>query len=352
MTHRARLAIVHIGAPRAGSTRIQHAFAARRDALAEEGVLYPLSCGAVAHGRLAAAMTAGWRLNAPRREQEARSWLALRRLRAGLAAALTREVAAARPEVIVLSSEHLLAEARPRRLAALLSPLAEEVRVVACLRRQDEAVFSAYLNALRVGRRRDFTPPERSPPNDPYAYHARLAPWGRAFGREALILRRHDRAVDPAALMFGLAGVGLAPPEAGAVNASLDEVRARFMQRINAHAPRRREGAEDARRGDLSLAIDAAPALGAAPRLTDADAEAIMALYAEENRRLSEDYFGGRPVFRPRAPDAAPSGARVLEIDDVVAIAAQLWTHKQETELRLRRRIRDLAARGEGRERA
>lgn len=348
---RARRAILHIGAPKTGSTAIQNHCARSRKALLDAGALYPASLGRAAHQPFAAAMRPLWSGGGLRRSFGIGDARAVLRLRRDLAAALAREMAETRPETLIVSCENLFVDTRRRldaaRIRRFLLRFAERVEIVVYLRRQDRAMRSAWLHALRIGKSGDFVPPARVRRGSRYDYAARLAIWRSVFGAGAITPIAFDEATRDAASDF-LGRIRLsAPPDDARPNQSLDQVRAAFMAAINAQLPRFAKDGRNPDRGDLDYAIDSAPALGPPAPLPARDARAILALFAASNARLAEDWNNGAPFFDDRIDDGDET-ATPLETDHVVAVAAHLWRRQEKKLIRLRREIARLKKRRDG----
>ncbi|MEL7464605.1 MAG: hypothetical protein AAFN79_11095 [Pseudomonadota bacterium] len=339
---RADRAILHIGAPKTGTTSIQNVCARGRAQLRAEGTLYPESLGRTSHQLFAAAMGRLFEPDGLRRALGVGGARRVLRLRSDLSAALRREVEETRPETLIISAENLFANVRSvgdaRRIARFLKPFAKSVEIVVYLRRQDRAMFSAWTHALRIGKSADFAVPSRFQRNGRHDYAGRLRHWRRAFGADAIYVAAFDGVSDVVADFFDC--IGIDPPETpkGSANRSLDQVRAAFMAAFNEQVPRFVDGALNPARGDLSEAIDDAPGLGAPARLAARDARAILALYARSNARLARDWNGGAPLFDDALGEGA-SEVEPVEVEDVVAIAARLWRRKQEEIARLRAQL-------------
>lgn len=329
--HQADLAIIHIGAPHAGSTRIQTALSASRDHLHAQGVLYPRVLGRTAHIGLAAAMTRLWRRNGPRRALGLASYPALLRHRSHIAKAFAAEFNETRPRMILVSAEQLMADADPRRVKRFFRSYARRIEIVCWLRRQDEALTASWLNTVKLGGTGALR--LSRPRCDPFDYAARLRPWMRVFGRH-LSIHAYDAHVDPAAEIWGRAGVsGTLQP--GAANVSVDSSTLQFLEELNKHIPRHINGEQNPLRGDLDAAIEALPTGVAQPRISEPEAAQIMAHFAKSNRQLARMARTGTDSFFPETTTPEPT-PEALTTQDAIAIAAGLWTHKQKQLNRLR----------------
>jgi hypothetical protein len=124
--------VLHIGAPKCGSTHLQTLLWGNKEALGEAGVLVP-GTRAFDHNRVAQA--------ARRKEPDPKAVAATERI---------REEIAAWPGTAVVSSEWFCM-AGPRQAGALMSSLEGTVHVVAVARDLARAVPSAWQEALKLG---------------------------------------------------------------------------------------------------------------------------------------------------------------------------------------------------------
>ena len=329
---RARRAILHIGAPKCGTTAVQTALAASRRDLAGQGALYPTSLGQTSHQPLAAALLGRRATASLQAFFGVAGWRGRRILLENLTAALRREVDENRPETLVLSSEHFFAasgSSEIRRLARFLASFARRVEVLVYLRRQDAALWSAWRHGARVGNAEAFAPPARIRRGDRYDYAARLADWRAVFGDgsvRALPFEWTRLAEGDAVADFALrAGVTLA--KGGGENASLDDARAAFMRGMAAFEPRLRGNSLNPAWGDLDLAIDAAEGTRAA-RIPVREAKAILDLYDASNARLSREWSGGRPFFDAEISGGDECGDQ-LDLETAMEISGALWARQQ-----------------------
>ncbi len=337
---KARRAVLHIGAPKTGTTAIQSFLAKNRGRLRAAGTLYPGALGRPAHQAFAVAMGPLFRTDGLRISSGVAGPLGLMRLRRELAAALTREMAESQPETLLISCENLYSGVRSRgharRIRNFVARFAEEIEVVVYLRRQDRAIHSAWAHSLRIAKSAAFVAPTEMRRCDRHDYAMRLAVWADVFGRGAVRPIAFDAVEGDVAADFA-ARVGLGVESDGARrNRSLDTVRAAFMAEINARLPRFSGDRMNPARGDLSRAIDHVPDFGPTPPLAARDASAILALYAASNARLAREWNGGERFFDERI-EPEPAADQVFEAADAVRIAAHLWARQQ-------RRIDELEA--------
>jgi hypothetical protein len=190
--------ILHIGQSKTGTSSIQRVLGARREALAQHGVCYPLSPGWANHGLLPASLVPVERLGHfnPAVWEGMPPAARLARFRAEFA----RELAAmpADTRLLLISAEQmgglLDTEETIGALRDLLAPHVGSVRVVMYLRRQDSHFASGYTQALRVGHVAPPVMPAAGPETlRAYDYAALLDLWARVFGEATVQPRLFER---------------------------------------------------------------------------------------------------------------------------------------------------------------
>ncbi len=126
---------LHIGPEQVGAGRLQSIMADKRAQMADKGVLFPRSPGGKNHTRLFMAVTDPDHVEPLRYNRGYRDPAKQAVLRGEVAEDLAREVAKHSPETLILSASQLGASLHRRseleRLKALLTPLSEDIRIVA-----------------------------------------------------------------------------------------------------------------------------------------------------------------------------------------------------------------------------
>ncbi|MGH3506995.1 MAG: hypothetical protein ACRDO2_07300 [Nocardioidaceae bacterium] len=185
---------MHIGTGKAGSTSLQLFCRDNRDRLGELGLLYPKSPGNARHGRLSMslktedelAITPAWdRLQQPDPT----------RLRRTLRRRLRNEIERSGLPRVLLSDEEVFGLSAPalRRLAGLAGRLADQLRVVVYLRRQDDHMVSRYQQGVKIGwvaRLEEFA---RQDMAGLYNYDERLRRHERLVAPTELVVRRFEQ---------------------------------------------------------------------------------------------------------------------------------------------------------------
>ncbi|WP_262692599.1 hypothetical protein [Kordiimonas aestuarii] len=189
---------LHIGAEKTGTSTIQRFLAGNRLQLATQGYCYPSAPGPENHIALAVYAQDSMRerglLNQTIGEVSAQSLCAFQ---VNFEHALEAELMAARENGcrnLVLSSEHCHTRVKTvsetRRLSALLSRVARDVKVIFYVRRQDEIATSIYSTAVRVGYSHPLPDLRFGPDAHRYNYWNACQLYEESFGRGGLVVRQ------------------------------------------------------------------------------------------------------------------------------------------------------------------
>jgi hypothetical protein len=327
-----RLAILHIGGEKTGSTTLQTTFAANRPSLAGHGVLYSRVAGSQNHLKLALHATEGRGtedLRAMAGLQDDADFEAFLR---DFPAELQAEAKTSEARLIFYSNEHLASRIRDvegvRRLWSLLGPIADEIKVLFYVRPQSELVLSGWSTMLKSGAAEPFDLERLLRHGTPLDHAAVLDRWSGYFAEPYWILRAYQRrAMAKADIVTDVLACCDIPAEAvpqriAPMNRSLDAETAEFLRLFNAVA-----GASSAGRGRLIQALEAM-SNGPPLRLPPEMAEQVNAHFAEGNARLARRLLRREALFVP-AP-AEPGALPTLETEGAVRIAALLWRLAQE----------------------
>jgi hypothetical protein len=339
--------LLHIGAPKTGTTSIQNWAAANRAALEARGILYPVAPGerprpkpvpnhvGLAISASLAAREAGLldmlglpdaaaaALFAPRMEQR-----------------LAEEIAASGCGTLLLSNEHLSGRLRQEQEISALRALIERVagavsawRVVYYHRRQDQMIQSIYaMQVLHGG-----TAPFRlsASPQDPrFDPRAILGLYAQVFGEEAITVRVFDRrrlvAGDAVADLMSLLGVdtaeaGFSPPQRR--NLSLSGPGLELLRLLNVAAPAFRAGIHNPKHVPIIAALRSLPP-GPPTALAPREAlDAFLAGYVEINAEIARRWLGradGAMFDPPGEEEAAMPLAEPLTAEQAVSLLAPL----------------------------
>jgi hypothetical protein len=300
--------VIHIGAPKTGSTAIQRCLSDNRLRLLEQGVHYPdVSLRGWGHHDLAFLLGGGypaWATPQPRPL-------------AALQADLQQAVQARPARCVVLSSENFFIYPQPAALLALLQAAGlrtqDSVSIVCCLRRQDEAHMSWYNQTVKAQAHTNGFEDSLRRYHGLWDYADRLRPWQSVFGTAAVQLQDYGATgqgdicsdflrrvnVDPAFLEMGSSRVN------ERINRDVLELQ-RLVNRLPlAVATKRRHHKQL-----IALSTAAAP-LGIfddRPFLTPIAAEALMQRYAASNAWVAQTFLGRDALF-PTADASGGAGA-------------------------------------------
>ena len=337
-------AILHIGTEKTGTTSIQSFLFAHRDLLARRGCLFPSTAGYVSNQRL---VTYAKRVPDPDLVEpglELEDARTLADWKEGFVVAHCNEVLpwlCARADArLVYSSEHMQSRVQDteeiRRIARLVRPMVDEVRVIVYLRRQDRLALSAYSTTVRGGNARPFAFEDVNHAGPYYDQRALLERWASVFGERAITVRVFERARlvggDVVDDFVDAAGIGHATGELArppSTNEALSWTAQSILRAFNARPgddPRLHGVDRRALRSHLLGELEGL-ADGFAPvRPARASARAFQAHFEEANREVAERWLGGRGFDDsfdeyPEAPGPTPVVADAEERLDALVDA-------------------------------
>ncbi len=149
---------LHIGLEHVGAGRLQEVLADKREQLAARGILFPRSLGPKNHTRLYMAVTDPDHIDTLRFNRGYMMAEKQAALRAEIALQLARDVAATNPHTLILSASQLGASlhrvSELERLRALLTPLSDDIRIIAHVDEQGRLLARHYAEQVLEGRSR------------------------------------------------------------------------------------------------------------------------------------------------------------------------------------------------------
>jgi hypothetical protein len=332
-----RLAILHIGGEKTGSTTLQCTLAANRKALAAEGILYSRVAGPENHILLALHATAGWGSGDLRAMAGLTDDDAFAEFLDTFPDRLREEAEASGARVFVYSNEHLSSRIRDaegvRRLWALLGPVADEIRIAYYARPQEELVASGWSTMVKSGSAAPFDLDHLLRHGTPLDHHQVLDRWGAFFADPYWILRPYQRQamaggdiVEDFLVATGIPA-GAVPRRIAMRNRSLDAVTAEFLRLYNAATGAEPGNPRTPARGQLVALLEALSD-GPPVRLGPEQAAEVAARFAAGNGAVARRLLGRDALFLPSPP--VPAEPPRLTAEEAVRIAAELWRVAQE----------------------
>ncbi|HET7328285.1 MAG TPA: hypothetical protein VFJ14_13485, partial [Nocardioidaceae bacterium] len=186
--------VLHIGTGKTGTSSIQYLLRDNRDRLARLGHLYPQTPGRARHGRLGLFIKSDAGLeNSPEWHRQKESDPAT--FRKAFRRDLLSEIGGSGLSRVLLSDEILFGSTDPalRRLRRLTDPIAQSLRLVVYLRRQDDHMVSRYQQGVKIGRVLRLDEWAQHDMADLYDYHARLRRHQQLLAPTGFVIRRYER---------------------------------------------------------------------------------------------------------------------------------------------------------------
>jgi hypothetical protein len=308
---RPRDVVLHIGTGRAGSTSIQYFLRDNRTRLIELGYLYPRTPGEARHSRL------GLFVKSPGELQLSPEWSRQRqsdpeKFKRRFRRQLISEIEASGAPHVVFSDEVLFGSSYPavRRLGRFMDRVADNLRIVVYLRRQDDHMVSRYQQGVKIGWIRRLCDWAHEDMTALYDYAARLDRHRELLAPTEFVVRRFERSCFADGSLYqdflDAAGIEARVDDLEQVadrNVSFDAESVEFLRLLNLHRVENEgatEGLIDNRRFVTRLAEGSTgPVLTLPPSFLDA----FMAQWEESNRRVAREFLGdksGRLFHLPR----------------------------------------------------
>jgi hypothetical protein len=341
-----RRAIIHIGVEKTGTTSIQRFLAANRETLKARGCCYPLSLGRENHIRLcglAQSPTPRFptihnilQISGP----EARNEFMARTKRE-----LDEEIGSlpASVDTLIFSNEHLhsnlLEQEETENLRRIVGAYADEVRIVAYLRRQDELSVSLFSTRIKGGEGwKNVFPPVDGPTSLPYYfdYDAILRNYATAFGEDNITPRLFSRQklkdgdlvtdfLDAAGIPFHDSLIRI--PR---LNESLSRNALYVLSLLNRTVPCWSGGKWNVNRDNLVEILE--EKFSYSEPLTSRDeVEAFYNNFRPSNERVRLRYFPQLPTLFDEDFSKYPSAGNVLPtVEEITDIFSILWNRRSE----------------------
>lgn len=338
--------ILHIGTEKTGTTTAQGLLYANRDALLKAGFALTDAFGSPNNRLLAV-----YGMEAERTDDEMYGRLNIgdldgrKKLKAELKTAFDREIAALPEHVhtLILSNEHCQSRIKSvdevRRIYELLSPHADEVRLLVYLRRQIDMAVSAFSSTLRNGLAR--TPMLESGGGrfTYYDYWSLLQRWNGVFPTNRIDVRLYARDIGGDQLQdfahaVGVDAVALAPSPGRLGNLETPRAAQSLLHYINQD-----QRAFETSRFGRSLRIRfltklerAAQHIGEKEghRPSRAEAAAFQQRFEEGNAQICERWFPERKTLfsqdMSRFPEVAPHATHdALTLKEATQFVTGIW---------------------------
>lgn len=174
--------ILHIGVEKTGSTSIQSFFSSNRESIYQNAnILYSKAAGNTNHITLTAYSASNDHDSAFRKLYKIQSEEELASFRSQFEADLLSEAQKKKPNILVLSNEHLHSRIKKPeelfRLKNFLEILTDNVEILMYIRRQDKLAVSHYSTLVKVGAKPEYYLPDLSKAS----YHGSFLPYYFSF---------------------------------------------------------------------------------------------------------------------------------------------------------------------------
>ena len=292
---------LHIGAPKTGSTALQHFFCNNRKQLLDHNILYPeASLRAYGHHDIAFLVAGDYPKWATPQEKGLGELLGL----------INQEIESHQGHLL-MSSENFYLLPAPQRLKEQFEALAiipnYQIKIIINVRRQDEAHESWYNQTVKAQGYTHTIDESINEFQKLWDYNERLQEWEQSFGRDNIVVCPYYSVDTDKQRLFidflsvmGLDSSDFDLPDTpinNAINKDLLEFQ-RLMNRLPLSHQEKRTFHQELM--ELTTASQDLNLFNNSSLLTTKQRNEIMANYAESNRRLSEKHLKGADLFPSR----------------------------------------------------
>lgn len=354
--------ILHIGLPKTGSTTIQNCLDTNAGRLAKEAdvaVLSGFGLGSNSFNLSCYALRFRPKLlrsNFHLRTLKVRNRMQFERLQSSLRDRFLEEVDKLSAKTLIVSSEAfsagLKSEEEIAKLVKLFREVATDIRVIVYLRRQDEAVLSAYSQAIKGGAIEPFS---LLVPEMYLDYKPLLDRWSYVVGHDNIAIGLLEKASlyhgDLLDDFFHKAGVEIsAISRTPTANASLSADALEFLRRLNQHIAvfDPEIGGQNKTRGNVVSLLNRWSLNRKRLELTPDQRAEILATAKPFNSVVAREYFGRNdgqlfaPVEVNEGADKDSNSPGALSVDDAMAITAFIWANQQSSLSKLQKKVKTI----------
>ncbi len=323
--------LLHIGAPKTGSTSLQKFLTANRHVLTRLSWEYPdVNLRGFGHHDLAFLVGEGypeWALSQERTFDDLLHDLM------SLVAERAR---------IIISSENFYLFPNPKGVAKMLEQAKfprETVKVVVYVRRQDDALVSWYNQVVKAQGYTGSITECIADNRDLWDYATRLEAWSDVFGRDNLIVRPYQiQDLMQGDIRRDFLHITRLPPEVfdwpeGPINTRINTDLLEFQRLVNRlplSPPEKRRFHKELI--SLTSATATMDLFDDSPLLTSSQRRRIISTYADSNARVAKHYLGRRELFDESVSDEPerPKKRKGLSVEKLIYILGWILTQQSE----------------------
>ena len=292
--------VLHIGTGKTGTSSVQFFLRDNRERLLELGHLYPRSPGGARHGKVSLYVKSDEELlGSPNWYRQKQSDPAA--FRKTFRRQLFSEIESSGVFRVILSDEALYScsDQALRRLRGFTDRVAQSLRLVVYLRRQDDQMVSRYQQMVKTGEVRRLAEWAQQDMARIYDYHARLMTLSDLLDPTEFVVRRfeRDRFVDGSLHQDFLDAVGIdvRADELQQVpnrNESLDAESVEFLRLVNLYRVEHEAATVGVMNNRKLVRRLAEASTGAVATLPDRVLDEFMSRWTESNRAVARQFLG------------------------------------------------------------
>jgi len=331
---------LHIGTEKTGTTSIQSFLADNRDMLRKNKIMYSKVLGDPNNIRLSVALQDTDKIDDSRIHSGIITEESILDFRKKLRDELREEIDNEKPEILIISSEHLSSrmdrEDEIERIKLFLNEFSQDITIVVYLRRQDEFFESLYSTAIKKGHTIDFEFPKEGKERQDFHYDRMLRKWEKVFGMEHMIVRLFSKKklYNNDVIADFIHTLKLTLPyektKTKKENISFGSKKLAFLKEFNQYVPEITNNKINPLRGNIEKLLESIAIEDKKVKMPSNKKNNFVQRFSSKNNQIASRYFPGEDrLFEDILIEEDEEINLEISKEDAIKIFAKIWMAKE-----------------------
>jgi len=330
---------LHIGTEKTGTTSIQSFLADNRDELRKHKIMYSKALGDPNNIRLSIALQNTNKIDDSRIHSKITTKESILNFEKELKQNLKEEIIAEKPDILIISSEHLSSRMNEQeevdRLKDFLSEFSDDISVVLYLRRQDKFFESLYSTAIKKGNILDFSFPEKGHERQDFHYNKMLKLWENTFGIENIKVnlfekdKLYQKDVVSDFIHILKLPVTYQRGNEKRENLSFGRKKLSFLKEFNTVVPEIIKHRANPLRGNIEELLEKIEIQDKPVKMSSAEKIEFVKRFTDGNQAIAKRYFDGEDIFGTVLLDDKEKVDIKITAPEAIELFSNIWSEKQ-----------------------
>jgi len=330
---------LHIGTEKTGTTSIQSFLADNRDELHKHKIMYSKVLGDPNNIRLSIALQDTDKIDDSRIHAKITTKEKILNFKEELRSDLSEEIQKEKPEILIISSEHLSSrmnrEKEIKRLKYFLNQFSDDITVIVYLRRQDKFFESLYSTAIKKGNVIDFSFPDKGREGQNFHYNRMLKLWENVFGFENIKVNifEKSRLFQKDVISDFIHTLNLPIKyEKGKEkreNLSFGRKKLAFLKEFNNFIPEIINHRVNPSRGNIEKLLENIDIEDELIKMSNIEKSKFLEIFASGNQEISNRYFHNEKIFDVISSNNKEKIDTYVSSAELMEIISKIWSAKQ-----------------------